>query len=63
MTNADAVTALARLSLLKHALARCIAGAALIGGRAVVVHAIDPEAARFWRRWGFLPARVVSRHR
>jgi GNAT superfamily N-acetyltransferase len=44
-------------SLLKHALARCIAGAELIGGRAVVVHAIDPEAARFWRRWGFLPAK------
>ena len=41
--------------LLKHALARCVAGARLIGGRAVVVHALDDQAAAFWRRRGFLP--------
>jgi GNAT superfamily N-acetyltransferase len=40
--------------LLKHALGRCVAAANLIGGRALVVRAIDAEAAAFWRRRGFL---------
>jgi GNAT superfamily N-acetyltransferase len=43
--------------LLKHALARCVAGASLIGGRALVVHALDDQAAAFWRRRGFFPSR------
>jgi GNAT superfamily N-acetyltransferase len=43
--------------LLKHALMRCVAGARLIGGRALVVHALDDEAAAFWRRRGFLPSK------
>jgi len=43
--------------LLKHALARCLAGARLIGGRALVVHALDEPAAAFWRRRGFLPSK------
>jgi GNAT superfamily N-acetyltransferase len=43
--------------LLNHALARCLAGARLIGGRALVVHALDAPAAAFWRRRGFLPSR------
>lgn len=43
--------------LLKHALARCVAGARLIGGRALVVHALDEQAAAFWRRRGFLPSK------
>jgi GNAT superfamily N-acetyltransferase len=43
--------------LLKHALARCVAGARLIGGRALVVHALDDQAAAFWRRRGFLPSK------
>ncbi|MGF6227017.1 GNAT superfamily N-acetyltransferase [Inquilinus ginsengisoli] len=43
--------------LLKHALERCVAAAALIGGRALMVRAIDDEAAAFWRRRGFLPSR------
>ena len=43
--------------LLKHALARCVAGARIIGGRALVVHALDAQAAAFWRRRGFLPSR------
>jgi GNAT superfamily N-acetyltransferase len=43
--------------LLKHALARCVAAARLIGGRALVVSAIDPEAAAFWSRRGFLPSK------
>jgi len=43
--------------LLKHALQRCIAAAALIGGRALAVRAIDEEAAAFWRRRGFITSR------
>ncbi|MGH6913338.1 MAG: GNAT family N-acetyltransferase [Geminicoccales bacterium] len=43
--------------LLKHALARCVAGARLIGGRALVVNALDEAAAAFWRRRGFLPSK------
>jgi GNAT superfamily N-acetyltransferase len=42
--------------LLKHALQRCVAGAKLIGGRALLVNAIDENAAAFWRRRGFLPS-------
>ncbi len=40
--------------LLKHALSRCVDAAALIGGRALMVNAIDDEAARFWSRRGFI---------
>jgi len=36
---------------------RCVAGAALIGGRAVMVTAVDADAASFSRRWGFLPSK------
>lgn len=43
--------------LLKHALQRCVAAAKLIGGRALVVNAVDPEAGEFWRRRGFLPSK------
>lgn len=43
--------------LLKHALARSVTAAGLIGGRALVVHAIDEDAATFWKRRGFLPSR------
>lgn len=43
--------------LLKHALTRCVAAAGLVGGRALMVNAIDGEAAAFWRRRGFLPSR------
>lgn len=43
--------------LLRHALVRCVAGARLIGGRALVVNAIDEQAAEFWRRRGFLPSK------
>ena len=42
--------------LLKHALQRCVAGAKLIGGRALLVNAIDEDAAAFWKRRGFLPS-------
>jgi GNAT superfamily N-acetyltransferase len=43
--------------LVKHALQRCIQAAGLIGGRALMVNAVDEEAARFWRRRGFLPSK------
>ncbi len=43
--------------LLKHALTRAVAGAHLVGGRALVVHALDDNAAAFWRRRGFLPSK------
>lgn len=39
---------------LKHALQRCVTASSLIGGRAVIVHAIDLEAAAFWQRHGFM---------
>ena len=43
--------------LLAHALGRCAAAAELIGGRALLVRAIDEEAAAFWRRKSFVPTR------
>lgn len=43
--------------LLKHALARCVQAASLIGGRALMVNAIDDEAARFWTRRGFIASK------
>jgi GNAT superfamily N-acetyltransferase len=44
-------------ALLAHALRRCVEGARLVGGRALMVNAIDDEAAAFWRRRGFLPSK------
>jgi GNAT superfamily N-acetyltransferase len=43
--------------LLKHALGRCVEGARLVGGRALLVRAVDAAAAAFWTRRGFLPTR------
>jgi GNAT superfamily N-acetyltransferase len=43
--------------LVKHALQRCITAAKLVGGRALLVNAVDLEAAAFWRRRGFLLSR------
>ena len=40
-------------ALLKDALQRAYAGAEIIGGRAILVHAIDAEAAAFYRKFGF----------
>ncbi|TPN89557.1 GNAT family N-acetyltransferase [Mesorhizobium sp. CU2] len=45
------------VGLVKHALQRCVQAAELIGGRALMVNAIDDEAAQFWQRRGFLPTR------
>ncbi len=43
--------------LVKHALERCVEASKLVGGRALMVNAVDDEAAAFWRRRGFLPSR------
>ncbi|UXT20397.1 GNAT family N-acetyltransferase [Agrobacterium tumefaciens] len=43
--------------LVKHALQRCVQAANLIGGRALMVNAIDDEAARFWQRRGFMSSK------
>jgi GNAT superfamily N-acetyltransferase len=43
--------------LVRHALERCIAAAGLVGGRALMVNAVDKEAASFWQRRGFMPSR------
>lgn len=44
-------------ALVKDALQRCIAGADIVAGRAIIVRAIDAEAEAYWRSWGFVPAR------
>jgi GNAT superfamily N-acetyltransferase len=49
-------------ALLKDALRRAFAGAEIIGGRAILVHAIDEEAARFYRKYGFEPCQVSEFH-
>lgn len=43
--------------LVIDAFRRCIAGAEILGGRAIVVRAIDAEAEIYWQSWGFIPAR------
>jgi len=40
--------------LLRHALMRCVEGAILVGGRALLVNSLDEEAALFWRKQGFV---------
>ena len=42
-------------TLLRHALERSIEASLLIGGRALIVNAVDAEAAAFWARRGFTP--------
>lgn len=43
-------------ALLRHALERCVAAAEAIGGRAVIVRAIDGEAEAYWASNGFIAA-------
>lgn len=45
------------MGLLKHALQRCVVASALVGGRALIVNAIDEDASYFWRRRGFLASK------
>lgn len=42
--------------LLRSALVRIAGAAAIVGVRAVLVHAIDESATAFYRRYGFLPS-------
>jgi GNAT superfamily N-acetyltransferase len=42
--------------LFRHALTRSVAGAHLVGGRALLVNALDEEAAVLWRHHGFIPS-------
>ena len=35
----------------------CVTAAGLVGGRALMVNAVDEDAAAFWRRCGFTPSR------
>jgi GNAT superfamily N-acetyltransferase len=44
--------------LLSDALRRCLTGASEIGGRAVVVRAIDGAAAAFYQHYGFTPSKA-----
>lgn len=46
--------------LLAHALRRCVAAARLVGGRALIVNAVNTDAAAYWARRGFLPTRDDS---
>jgi GNAT superfamily N-acetyltransferase len=45
------------VGLLRHALTRAVTGARLIGGRALLVNALDEDAASFWRQHGFAPSK------
>lgn len=42
-------------ALLRHALERAVDGGRLLGGRAILVDAIDEEAEAYWRANGFEP--------
>ena len=44
-------------ALVTDAFRRCVAGAQIVGGRAIVVRAIDAEAEQYWQSWGFVAAR------
>jgi GNAT superfamily N-acetyltransferase len=47
--------------LLADAVRRCLAAAEIAGARAIIAHAIDDKAGRFYRRHGFLPAPIGER--
>jgi GNAT superfamily N-acetyltransferase len=49
-------------ALLKDALIRIAAAADIVSARAVLVHAIDAEAAAFYRRFGFEPSPTNDLH-
>jgi GNAT superfamily N-acetyltransferase len=41
-------------ALTTHALHQCLKAAELVGGRAVLVKAVDDDARDYWQRWGFI---------
>jgi GNAT superfamily N-acetyltransferase len=49
-------------AMLKDALVRIAGAADIVGARAVLVHAIDAEAAAFYRRFGFEPSPANDLH-
>ncbi len=49
-------------ALLKDALIRIAAAADIVGARAVLIHAIDAEAAAFYRHFGFEPSPTNDLH-
>jgi GNAT superfamily N-acetyltransferase len=49
-------------AMLKDALIRIAGAADIVGARAVLVHAIDEPAARFYMRFGFERSRVSDLH-
>jgi GNAT superfamily N-acetyltransferase len=48
-------------ALLKYALLQAIEGADAIGGRVIIVHALDDEAKSFYEYFGFEPSPVADR--
>ncbi len=40
--------------LVRHAITRTVQAAGLIGGAALIVNALDDEAASYWKAWGFV---------
>ena len=49
-------------ALLKDSLQRALAGAEIIGGRAVLAHAIDADAVSFYTKYGFEPCPASEFH-
>ena len=49
-------------ALLADAAKRALAGAEVIGARALIVHASDERAAAFYERFGFLPSSTDALH-
>lgn len=47
--------------LLQDALRRILSAAQIIGVRAILVHALDDEAAAFWKEHEFLPSPIDAR--
>jgi GNAT superfamily N-acetyltransferase len=46
---------------LQHALQRILAASQIIGVRAILVHGVDDEAARFWKEHEFIECPIDSR--
>lgn len=47
--------------LLRDALTRIVAASQIIGVRAILVHALDDEVARFWKAHEFIECPIDSR--
>lgn len=47
--------------LLADAVRRCCAASEIAGARAIIAHAIDDDAARFYQRHGFVPSPLGQR--